>query len=106
MTEFDAEAFIAELERMGMRLTALQLADGKFKVYRWRMQGAREHAPQIEALWNSQVGENQRRSGRLLICRGPGPVRWAAAGHPCPHRAAWLISRSGPPPVEGHCGRP
>ena len=61
MTEFDPQAFIAELERMGMKLTALQLADGKFKVYRWRMQGAREHAPQIEALWNSQVGENQAR---------------------------------------------
>ena len=61
MTEFDPQGFIAELERMGMKLTALQLADGKFKVYRWRMQGAREHAPQIEALWNSQVGENQAR---------------------------------------------
>jgi len=65
MTEFDAEAFIAELERMGMRLTALQLADGKLKVYRWRMQGAREHAPQIEALWNSQVGESQVRIDHL-----------------------------------------
>ena len=61
MTELDAEAFIAEFERMGMRLTALQLADGRFKVYRWRMQGARQNAPQIEALWNSQVGENQPR---------------------------------------------
>jgi len=61
MPEFDIEAFIAELERKGMRLTALQLADGTFKVYRWRMHGAREHAPQIEALWNSQVGENQAR---------------------------------------------
>ena len=61
MAEFDAEAFIAELERMGMRLTALQLADGKFKVYRWRMQGARENALQIAALWAAQVGENQAR---------------------------------------------
>jgi hypothetical protein len=39
MTEFDPQGFIAELERMGMR----------------------EHAPQIGALWNSQVGENQAR---------------------------------------------
>jgi hypothetical protein len=61
MPEFDVEAFIAELDRMGMKLTALQLADGKLKVYRWRMQGAREHAAQIEALWNLQVGENQVR---------------------------------------------
>ena len=61
MAEFDAEAFIAELERMGMKLTALQLADGNFKVYRWRMQGARQNALQIEMLWRSQVGENQAR---------------------------------------------
>jgi len=39
----------------------LKLADGTFKVYRWRMSGAREHAKQIEALWNSQVGEDQSR---------------------------------------------
>jgi len=61
MAEFEVEAFIAELERMGMKLTALQLADGTFKVYRWRMRGAKEHASQIEALWNSQVGEDQAR---------------------------------------------
>jgi hypothetical protein len=33
--EFDATAFMAELDRMGMKLSALQLADGTFKVYRW-----------------------------------------------------------------------
>jgi hypothetical protein len=38
---------------MGMRLTALRLADGTFKVYRWRMRGA-----EIETLWNSQIGED------------------------------------------------
>jgi hypothetical protein len=61
MSEFDAEAFVAELERVGMKLTALQLADGNFKVYRWRKQGARQNALQIETLWNSHVGENQAR---------------------------------------------
>ena len=65
MTEFDPQGFIAELERMGMKLTALQLADGKFKVYRWRMQGARQNALQIEMLWRSQVGENQARIDHL-----------------------------------------
>jgi len=54
MSEFDVEAFITQLDRMGMKLTALRMADGKFKVYRWRLVGASEHAQQIEDLWNSQ----------------------------------------------------
>ena len=59
--EFDAAAFMAELDRMGMKLTALQLADGTFKVYRWRMRGAREHVKEIEDLWDAQVGGDQTR---------------------------------------------
>jgi hypothetical protein len=55
------EAFVAELDRLGMRLTALQLADGKFTIYRWRMRGAHEHAQKIETLWASQIGEDQSR---------------------------------------------
>jgi hypothetical protein len=61
VSELEVEAFVAELDRLGIRLTALQLADGKFKVYRWRMRGAHEHAQEIESLWNSQIGENQSR---------------------------------------------
>jgi hypothetical protein len=72
MPAFDVKAFISELERMGMKLTALQLADGTFKVYRWRMRGGREHANQIDALWDSQVGEDQARIDLLAahIIRG------------------------------------
>jgi len=35
--EFDVEAFIAKLAGMGMKLTAVPLADGTLKIYRWRM---------------------------------------------------------------------
>jgi hypothetical protein len=42
MSEFDIDAFLAELDRLGVRLTALRLADGK--LYRWRMRGARDNA--------------------------------------------------------------
>lgn len=59
--EFDAAAFLAELDSMGMKLSALQLADGTFKVYRWRMRGARERVKEIEELWDAQVGGNQAR---------------------------------------------
>jgi len=61
VSELEVEVFVAELERMGIKLTALQLADGKLKIYRWRMRGAREHAQEIETLWASQIGEDQSR---------------------------------------------
>ena len=44
MGEFDVEAFVARLDRMGMKLTAVPLADGKLRISRWRMAGAVEHA--------------------------------------------------------------
>ena len=61
MSELEVEAFVAELERLGIKLTALQLADGKLKIYRWRMRGSQEHVQEIETLWTSQIGEDQSR---------------------------------------------
>jgi hypothetical protein len=62
MSEFDIEAFLAELDRLGMRLTALRLADGSLKIYRWRMSGARDNAREIEKLWNSTIGPDRTRN--------------------------------------------
>jgi hypothetical protein len=61
MPEFDAEAFVARLERMGVKLTCVPLADGKVRINRWRMLNAGEHTQQIEDLWASQIGEDQAR---------------------------------------------
>ena len=61
MPEFDVEAFVANLERMGVKLTAVPLADGKTRINRWRMLHAVDHAKQIDTLWASQIGENQAR---------------------------------------------
>jgi hypothetical protein len=65
MPEFDVEGFVAEMDRMGLKLTAVPLADGKYLVNRWRMSGAFEHAKQIEDLWTSQIGNNQSRIDQL-----------------------------------------
>jgi hypothetical protein len=54
MADFDIEGFVAEMDRMGLKLTAVPLADGKYLVNRWRMSGAFEHAKQIEDLWTSR----------------------------------------------------
>ena len=65
MPDFDVEGFIAEMDRLGLKLTAVPLADGKYLVNRWRMSGAFEHAKQIEKLWISQIGNNQSRIDQL-----------------------------------------
>jgi hypothetical protein len=61
MTGFDVAAFVANLECLGIRLTAVPLADGKLRISRWRMMQAAEHTDQIQDLWDTQVGEDQDR---------------------------------------------
>src|ERR1700722_10462392 len=58
MADFDVEGFVAEMDRLGVKLTAVPLADGKYLMNRWRMSGAFENAKQIEKLWISQIGNN------------------------------------------------
>ena len=61
MPEFDVETFVARLDRMGLKLTSIPLADGKLRVNRWRMLNAGEHTQQIHDLWATQIGNNQER---------------------------------------------
>jgi hypothetical protein len=61
MLEFDVDAFITQLERLGLKLTAIRLADGKYRVNRWRTMRAVEHAEQIQHLWATRIGDNQAR---------------------------------------------
>jgi hypothetical protein len=61
MADFDVEAFIAKLDGMGMKLTAIPLADGRFRVSRWRMMEANEHTQQIDDLWTKLIGDDQKR---------------------------------------------
>ena len=61
MPDFDVEDFVTKLDRMGVKLTAVPLADGKLRVSRWRMLSATEHAQQIEDLWTMQIGNDQER---------------------------------------------
>lgn len=59
--DFDVEAFISKLDGMGMKLTAIPLADGKFRVSRWCMMKANENTKQIQDLWTTQIGDDQKR---------------------------------------------
>ena len=61
MSEFDVDAFITELERLGLTLTAIRLPDGSYRVNRWRMLEAAEHTQQIEKLWVTHIGDDKSR---------------------------------------------
>jgi hypothetical protein len=56
---FDVVAFVSKLEGMGVKLTAVPLADGTLRISRWITLAAAEHATQIQDLWASAIGENQ-----------------------------------------------
>src|SRR5215475_3999531 len=122
MPDFDVEAFITKLDRLGMKLTAVALADGKLRVNRWCMLNAAEHAEQIRDLWAAQIGNDRERidvlaahlanaaAGEAVDCISSGPlqigsqstaVRDTAIG---PNASADLRnstgSQSGAPPQE------
>jgi hypothetical protein len=80
MAGFDVAAFVANLEHLGVKLTAVPLADGKLRISRWRTVHAVEHADQIHDLWESQVGENQGRIDILaaFLNARAASQRWAS----------------------------
>jgi hypothetical protein len=61
MPDFDAEGFVAAVERLGLLLTAVRFSDGNVRLYRWRLPDAVIHVRRIEALWAAQIGENPDR---------------------------------------------
>jgi hypothetical protein len=65
MADFDAEGFVAAVERLGLLLTAVRFPDGNVRLYRWRMPDAVIHAQRIEALWAAWIGENPDRLQQL-----------------------------------------
>src|SRR5258705_253792 len=86
MPDFDVEAFIAKLDRMGMKLTAVALADGKLRVNRWCMLNAAEHAQQIRDLWTTQIGNDRERIDVLAAhwpTQRPGRPSTASARAHC-----------------------
>ena len=86
MPDFDVEAFISKLDGMGMKLTAIPLADGKFRVSRWCMMNANDHAQQIQELWARQIGDNQERidvlAAHLVKLSSREAARYVSSGQP------------------------
>jgi hypothetical protein len=74
MADFDVEAFVAKFESLGVKLTAVPLADGRVRINRWRMPNAVD-ALQIEHLWAAQIGTNQARIDLLATHLAPTPAK-------------------------------
>jgi hypothetical protein len=88
MPEFDVVAFVAKLERLGVKLTAIPLADGKLRINRWRMLHAAEHTQQIQDLWVAEVGDDQARIDLLAshLNSRPGVAPRVTANRVLPSR--------------------
>ena len=65
MPQLSIEALVTEIERLGLRLSATHLADGKVRLNRWRTPDGVINAQQIEDLWASQIGVNTERIDEL-----------------------------------------
>ena len=61
MADFDAAGFVTKLEGLRVKLAAVPLADGRFRVTRRKLPSAVAHAQEIERLWSLQVGISQAR---------------------------------------------
>ena len=77
MSEFDIDAFIIELDRLGVKLTMTRLADGTYRVNRWRTPEAIRNAEQVERLWATHIGDDKTRM-RLLADR---LLAWASTAN-------------------------
>jgi hypothetical protein len=75
MSDFDVQGFVAEMERLGLHLSAVPLADGKYRVNRWRTMGAAEHSQQRIDLWTSQIGNDPARMDQLAAHLSQGEPR-------------------------------
>jgi hypothetical protein len=85
MLDFDAGTFTGELERAGLKMNTIRLADGKYRVNRWRMMGA--DAKRIDDLWSSTIGNSSMRHDLLvahLSRHPPEPLVPASIRRPVP----------------------
>lgn len=99
MADFDVEAFVAKLESLGVKLTAVPLADGRVRINRWRMPNALD-AAQIENLWAAQIGTNQARIDLLATDLAPTPAK-VTGSVPLSVRAAARAGETDAKPKDG-----
>lgn len=79
MTDQDLEKLVLALETMGLKLTVTPLADGSFRLNRWRMINYWSHAREAEAFWTERVGDDRPRLAMLTNFVAARKVSFPAA---------------------------
>jgi len=58
--KFDVVAFVRELDKLGLRLSAIRHLDGGVRLYRWRQMNYWQNEAVIKQLWDECVGHDER----------------------------------------------
>jgi hypothetical protein len=65
MARYDVNAFVRELDRLGLRLSTFRHLDGAVRLYRWRLMNYPQNEQAIQRLWNEHIGEDERKIAQL-----------------------------------------
>jgi hypothetical protein len=65
MARYDVNAFVRELDRLGLRLSTFRHLDGTVRLYRWRLMNYPQNEQAILRLWNEHIGEDERKITQL-----------------------------------------
>jgi hypothetical protein len=59
MRKFDVVALVRELEKLGLKLSAIRHMDGRVRLYRWRQMNYWQNEADVQRLWNESVGDDE-----------------------------------------------
>jgi hypothetical protein len=65
MTPFDGESFVNQLELLGLHLSTTRLADGSFRVNKWRLLAYWDNEARVEEIWRQTIDENSANRSSL-----------------------------------------
>jgi hypothetical protein len=63
--KFDLVAFVRELEKLGLRLSAIRHLDGSVRLYRWRQMNYWQNEAVIKQLWDECIGNDENLIAQL-----------------------------------------
>jgi hypothetical protein len=59
MPKFDVVALVRELDKLGLRLSAIRHLDGRARLYRWRQMNYWQNEALVQRLWDESVGDDE-----------------------------------------------
>ena len=59
MPKLDVVGFVRELDKLGLRLTAIRHLDGSVRLYRWRQMNYWQNEAKVKQLWDESIGSDE-----------------------------------------------